>query len=559
MSAIAVLKSADQEVTLKTVGPMLNSPECRWHSLSSGEIQCWFAGADEIARRLIVLCQSPRLSPDKVGELLAGFHGTFAVVVQCPAAVIAAADKIRSTPIFYTEREGSLVLSNSARMLRDAFGLVELDPLSGVEFRMAGYVTGRETLMKGLKQIQAGEMLIWDKERRTSIRKRYYLFYHPAEKVDSFSAGMEELEAVTEQVFRHTVERLAGRPALIPLSGGLDSRLNACMLKRCGYDNVVCYSYGLDGNWESRASRDIASRLGFRWIFVPYDKKAYRKLYRDPDTAAYFEFGDGLCSLPFVQDRLCLLKMRDKGLIPHDAVFINGNSGDFSTGGHIPETLMQSMESGRRWDSLFQSIVKKHYSLWDHRKTPGNLGKIETKIRFTLEETLGRDLQDLDDLCLCSLHELWEWQERQCKFVVNGQRVYDYLGYAWMLPHWDELYLDFWRRVSPSLKFEQRLYKYYLEKEDHFGLFRNFRPGRYIKPSWIRPLRTAAKWLTIPFGRDAWHRIEKNFFAYFTDNLQTYCAVPYRKVALARNRFRNALSFRSEDYYERIATEFGGK
>jgi len=36
-------------------------------------------------------------------------------------------------------------------------------------------------------------------------------------------------------------------------------------------------------------------------------------------------------------------------------------------------------------------------------------------------------------------------------------------------PHWDDLYLDFWSKVSPELKFKQKLYKAYLEKKDFLG------------------------------------------------------------------------------------------
>ncbi|MBW1673938.1 MAG: hypothetical protein JRJ45_09910, partial [Deltaproteobacteria bacterium] len=74
------------------------------------------------------------------------------------------------------------------------------------------------------------------------------------------------------------------------------------------------------------------------------------------------------------------------------------------------------------------------------------------------------------------LYEYWEWQERQCKYVINGQRSYDFFGLKWCIPLWADEYLDFWSKLDYRHKFRQGLYRIYLDHFDFYGLFRRFKP-----------------------------------------------------------------------------------
>ena len=40
-----------------------------------------------------------------------------------------------------------------------------------------------------------------------------------------------------------------------------------------------------------------------------------------------------------------------------------------------------------------------------------------------------------------------EFHNRQTKFVVNCQRIYDFYKIDWMLPLWNRSFIKFWEKV----------------------------------------------------------------------------------------------------------------
>ena len=479
----------------------------KWHCSEGEGIKLWWIGSRDAARKLFLCCsENPTASMAIVERALCDLRGNYSAILEQKNRVIAAVDRIRSFPVFYSHGKERFLVSNSARDIRRVKGLHEVDPLSLLEFRMAGYVTGGETLYRNLHQLQAGEFLIWEGEGNRLKKDRYYLFHSGKVRNEREEDLIEELDDVTDRIFSRVADAAAGAPIWVPLSGGLDSRLVLCKLKQLGYSNLTAFSYGPPGNHEARAARYVAAKVGVPWVFLVSKRKSAIRFFNSRTRRLHWEFADGLCSLPFYQDIQTLWENKEDRVIPEDAIIINGNSGDFITGGHVPR--LDGKTHSLRVDDLLTALVDKHFSLRSSLKVPGNVERIKGKIldSLKLESSGEMSLQDL-----AKHWERWEWQERQSKFVVNGQRNYDFFGFSWKLPLWDDEYLYFWNEIPVHLKLNQELYKRYLFKKDFFGLFRSFPFRIWRWPGASIAVVPAARAVKVLFGGKASDRVYRVF------------------------------------------------
>lgn len=355
-------------------------------------------------------------------NILLNTNGFFAVIIETRNYIFAAVDRIRSIPIFYGYINGDFYISDDARYIKEKVKDEEMDEISKIEFLLTGYVTNNDTLYSNVKQLRAGEYLVFDKINNRLKLQRYFEFRHKDFYDLSEEELIEELDKVHVNTIRRLIDSLEGRTAVIPLSGGQDSRLIAVMLKRLGYENVICFTYGKQGNSESETSKKIADYLGYKWIFVPYTMEKWDKWYNSDDMKKYMFFGDNLTSLPHIQDFPAVWEMKEKRLIPEDSVFIPGHAADFIQGSHIPLWFLEREQISAK--ELLNSIYEQHYSLWGWPKPKKQLNKQFAKKVTNIVKTINDcSAEDAADIFEC-----WDWQERQAKFITNSIRVYEFLG-----------------------------------------------------------------------------------------------------------------------------------
>lgn len=531
-----------------------------WRRHAAGAATLWFKGhLDAIdPERLAADAASWWIAPsaEAFGDWAASLDGHFALVVERPDWIGLAVDRVRSIPLFIARSGERIALGADAPALAERLGLEAIDADAALAIAMAGYTVGRDVLVRGIEALLPGEVVVVASD---GPRPHRYAAYRPWRILDRGDERLRDgLVGAIDEAIDRLVAGTRGRTIAVPLSAGLDSRLVASALRHRGIRDVRLFAYGLSDNHEARASRAIAERLGYPWTFVPVTRAAQRDLFASERHRAYLRFADSLTAVPFRQDMLAIETLTGTGWMPRDAVIVNGNSGDFISGNHIVPSLRApppGPDANARRRRLLEALLDKHFALWRALATPDNRARMARRIEVAWSD-LGAELGDpgADH----GLFEAIEFQDRQAKYVIAGQRIYEFLGLDWRLPLWDRALLGFWESAPLSAKAGQRLWRETLAALDWGGVWRPMDWPRPLAPAWVRPLRLAARGIAAPLGRERWHAIDRHLFGPLTDVLANAAVVPYGCAVLDRRGARHAVAWFAEDYLADKGLGFDG-
>ena len=490
---------------------------------------------------------------------LDALDGHFALILTGPEWSLAAVDPVRSLPLIWARRDDDIYVTHDGPKLRDTLGLGpdDIDVTQSDAFAMGGFTIGSATLYGAIRQLIPGTFLLSAADTPCSIGT--YHSWRPHRRAETDPGDIAaSLSRLHEVLIERLIADAAGRSILIPLSAGLDSRFLASGLAAAGYDNVHCVAYGLAGNREAVVSRQIAQRLGYRWSFVPYTNATVRAAWASEDHRAYEAYADSFTAIPFPQDYLALITLRDRGDLPADTLVVNGQSGDFTSGNHIPKSLIRHNGGSdeARMARILDALVVKHFKHWSELATAERMARIRSLLASEITAVGGLPENPENDF---GVYEYGEFVDRQAKYVINGQRLYEYLGLDWRLPLWERPNLDFWERAPLSAKANQSLYREVLERDNWGGVWRDIpvNPMR-IRPVSLMVARQIAKILHAPLGAERWHAFERRYLTYWMSPLCSYAPWPYGRIALDRRNFYSAIGWYIEAYLNRHGCDWSG-
>lgn len=393
-----------------------------------------------------------------------GFWG--AVITDGAGYGWIAADRIRTYPVFYAQTAGNLYISSDAYWIREKCGLREIDSDAELEFLMTGYVTGSDTLISGIKQIQQGEVVFfeWSEEKEEYIftAERYYRYLHQIPEEKSEDALLDELDQAMASAFKRLIDVAQGRTIAIPLSGGYDSRLVAMMLKRLGYNNLIAYTYGVKGYQEAQISKAVAENLQIPWNFIEYNNEKWYMNYRSDEFKRYLRYGGNLAFLAHVQDWIAVKELQHKNIFPQDTIFTPGliaNVGAYAS--HPSDTL----DRGLTIDRAVSLVESRHYNYSAYHVDP----ELKQKMKARIISRMGDLKQYTCNLAFC---DSFNFAERQAKYINNSIRGYEFWGYNHWTVFWDTELLDFWSKTPWNFILSKKLYdKYVFQQSKIHWLF----------------------------------------------------------------------------------------
>ncbi len=347
-----------------------------WRTSAVDAVHAWVKGSafrghelldaralsDLLAETLAGISQAEQVR--RLAVILRSLNGYFALVVQTEHSLFASADRIRSLPLYYGERDSVLCLSDDAEFVRQQVRDRSFEPLNVQEFRLTGYVTGAGTLFPNVMQLQAGELLVWttDGTRHELTHHRYSRFLHtePEQPADD-SELIAALDTASEASIRRLIRYADGRQIVVPLSAGLDSRLIVTLLRRQGYENVLTFSYG--DQTMARESRAIAASPDYPWAFAEYSRSLWRLWWQSPQRRAFMQYAGGLSTTPHVQDWPAIWVLRERGEVASDAVLVPGHCAMLAVQANMTCQIARETRATGGMKLLRASLWESHYAL----------------------------------------------------------------------------------------------------------------------------------------------------------------------------------------------------
>ena len=478
-------------VNFKYSVEFLPDKHSQWVMYTKDDFLIWIAG-DNIQKKYNFLIKNitskNNINKGYIKQLIKGIDDHFGIIVISQNWSFVAVDCARTFPIFWKKTENKIVISPQAKCIADKYES-PIDKNQLLAFQMSGYCIDEGTLWKDIKNINPGYFIFIKNIENYSLEK--YFLYQPWSIINQpYSKYKEQLKVEIKKILKNLINKANGKTIVVPLSAGLDSRLVASGLKDLKYNNVKCFSYGLKNNFESNASKIIAKKLEYNWTFVEINQSKAKNYYLSKKYKSFISTKVDGCAAISIQGLYAIDELIKDKYISKEDIIVNGNSGDFITGGHVLKTLdasINSQDTNLLFNEIIEAHYSKHYVLWDTLLSDKNKNIIKAQLLLQIKKNI---YNINNNFMPQGIAEFLEYENRQAKFVNNSQRIYEAYNLKWHLPLWDKSFMEFWSNVPLKFKNNQKLYKDVLNELNMgavWGEKYNFK--YFVSPRWVRVMR----------------------------------------------------------------------
>lgn len=271
------------------------------------------------------------------------------------------------------------------------------------------------------------------------------------------------------QILKKTIDKLksrcVGKDIYLSLSGGRDSILLACLMKREGV-KFECFTYGLENNSELVNAKKVCKILDLRHHVLTSRKQdrstpdvrlSYSRGFRAPSETGFYA----------VQKIVSTAE--------NDIVIVDGQTGDWLSGGHLTEITDVT--------ASFNDLLCKHLK----QQSLTLNGFEESAIAHSLYSELKYFTvnSEIKNKYLSKYYEyLIEQNIRQTYIVNPAMRILENEMLIIESPLWDSELVKYFSSLSPEALRQQVLYKKYC-KQFFPDIFENFKDNRVRNKSLI--------------------------------------------------------------------------
>jgi asparagine synthase (glutamine-hydrolysing) len=369
-------------------------------------------------------------------------NGAFAVAIWDKAAnrLLLANDRLGLHPLYYAQRNGSLMFASGVRaLLADPALARHVDLMAVSQFLSFEYVLGDRTLLREVQMLPPASLLTFCNGQLT-IRSYWRLQFDDTYPLRSQESYFEEFIYLMRQaVARQIRNRL---PAGILLSGGLDSRMILAFLcENAG--PPYTFTFGIPGCDDARLARELAAQAGTEHQFFEL-----RPDYLLDVGEVGVELTDGLESCVHMHTLANLQAQAE--LV---SVIYKGYMGDALMGGHLDLQLWANYDE----DTLSRLLFDQACILFDQTEQSDLFTEdSRSNMASTVFETFQAALAESKATLVANRQNHFDLCQRQRRFTLNGVELVRSQVVV-RTPFCDKDLVEFMLTVPPFLRFDRPL------------------------------------------------------------------------------------------------------
>ncbi len=419
-------------------------------------------------------------TPESFELFIQKLNGSYSLVLDAGNYLFLASDRFASYPLFYYMSENEIFVSDRVSELASASKNTRINEDSVKDITYAGYAYLDETLVNDIYQVIGSEYVIYNKTNHTILKKRHFYFKYNEDDIIGHNHLESSFNSVCIKVADRLVKSLEGRKCAVFLSGGVDSRFCAYLLKLAGYEkNTILITYGTRFSPDYKPAVKTAAKLGMKHIIIPYKRSLWKKTFSDEESLSYIEYAQNLSITAHLREHFVIRELLDKGKIPTDCIIIPGHLGTVAGRKHYPEQL-------HNIDTIHKRLVTKTALFYKVEDNPDIYKYLwDRTLSLFPEEGPTKDIPSYMNLYNNTIFSTYT-----VKYLINSLRAYDFYGLEWRLPLLDNEIISFFEKVPFGDKSSKKFFMQYLSSEidvpySNFSLnffrkvFRNILDARY--------------------------------------------------------------------------------
>ena len=391
-----------------------------WRTLRSESASLHTTLGDQHLTRLLELNIT---DTEQVAKTLRIIPPSFAVIIERGVFVLAAVDRFRSTPLFYSFDHERLILSESiAEILSESF-----EPQSDLEaighFLLCGHTLGDTTFFSSISTLSPGQYVLYNKETKSFLTKFFPSYSGPQHNLSGSSTGQSRISDYYTDAVVQLVDTAAGRPLILPLRGYEEDIMLLKMLRDTGYPDLIAVQYSPASKKRHAGHKQITKSLGIPMRRVDFSRRTIRKAFAQKKRRDYTRFTSYFSALPNYQAYFNLTYLLERDLIPQGSMIVDG----------APSPFCGTFASYRLFSEA-PSPGSPEFHLWDlfcnffsglSKSIAAQKGSTEIRRIFQLGSGECNLVQAIDR---------WLCNERLPKLLINEKLLYKFLGLDFSFP-----------------------------------------------------------------------------------------------------------------------------